>query len=237
MKAHATWKVLAHGPIEELTDSVWRVEGELPNMPLRRVMTVVRLPSGELLIHSAIAVDDATRARIEGWGPVRWVLVPSRFHRLDAPAFRARYPEAKVLCPAGSRKKVEEVVPVDGTYADFPGSPEVRLETIDGTGEQEGAVVVRDGGGATLIVNDAVFNQPHIPGIFGFLLRVLDQSGGPRIEVLTRLLTIKDKRAFAAHLRRFADEPDLRRVVVSHLEPIVDRPAAALRELADGLSP
>lgn len=29
-KAHVSWKVLPHDPIEKLSDRLWRVEGELP---------------------------------------------------------------------------------------------------------------------------------------------------------------------------------------------------------------
>ena len=37
-KAHATWKVLPHGPIEKLSPTLWRVQGELS--PVNRVMAI-----------------------------------------------------------------------------------------------------------------------------------------------------------------------------------------------------
>ena len=40
-KAFDTWKVLPHHPIEKLEPNLWRVEGTVPKMPLRRVMTLV----------------------------------------------------------------------------------------------------------------------------------------------------------------------------------------------------
>src|SRR5690349_19124776 len=119
MKAHADWKVLEHSPIEELATNLWRVEGSLPGMPLRRVMTLVKREDGDLVVHNAIAVDDASLARIEAWGRPRWLIVPNGWHRLDAPAWKARFPDLRVLTPAGSRKKVEEVIHVDGGYEDF----------------------------------------------------------------------------------------------------------------------
>src|SRR5690606_38404698 len=80
-----------HGPLERLEDNLWRVEGALPNMALRRVMTVVRMADGRLVIHSAIALPDELMAQIEAWGRPSYLLVPNAYHRLDAPAYKARY--------------------------------------------------------------------------------------------------------------------------------------------------
>lgn len=236
MKAHTEWTVLPHDPIEKRSESVWRIEGSLPGMPLRRVMTAVRLSEGDLVIHNGIALDDAARAELERWGTPRWLIVPNGWHRLDAPAYKKRYPGMKVLCPAGSRKKVEEVIAVDGSYADFPARTDVRLEHLEGTRDAEGVLVVRDGDGTTLVLNDCVFNQPHLPGAFGTIYRWLRQSGQPKVTLVSRLFLLKDKRAFADHLRRLADEPNLREVIVSHLHPITDAPDVVLRRLADELS-
>src|SRR5690606_38404699 len=79
-----------HGPLERLEDNLWRVEGALPNMALRRVMTVVRMADGRLVIHSAIALPDELMAQIEAWGRPSYLLVPNAYHRLDAPAYKAR---------------------------------------------------------------------------------------------------------------------------------------------------
>ncbi len=236
MKAHAEWTVLAHDPIQELSPNVWRVEGSLPNMPLRRVMTLVRLPDNDLIIHSAIAVNDATLEKIERWGKPRWLLVPNGWHRLDAPAFRTRYPGVKLLCPSGSRKRVAQVVAVDGTYEDFPGSDAARLETLSGVKKREGVLIARDEDGTTLVFNDVIFNQPHLPGLFGRVYKALGQSGAPKITFISKRFLIADKRALADHLRRLAEEPDLRRIIVAHLDVIEDGPADVLRKLAAGLS-
>ena len=142
-KAHTEWTVLEHGPIEKLADNLWRVDGTLPGMSLHRVMTIAKLGDGRLAVHNAIALREPEMKEIDAWGTVALILVPNGFHRLDAPAFKSRYPGAKVLAPKGSRKKVEEVVAVDGTYDDFPKDDAVRLESLRGVKGQEGAMVVR----------------------------------------------------------------------------------------------
>jgi len=233
-KANATWNVLPHGPIEKLDDHLWRVEGGLPpGNPLRRVMTIAKRADGALVVHNAIALGDAEMKEIEAWGTIAWAVVPNGFHRLDAPAFHARYPDAKVICPSGARKKVEEVVPVSGTYDDFPKDEHVSFEHLDGTAQAEGVMTVKGSSGTTLVLNDALFNMPDLPGFSGFVLKHLtSSSGGPRISRISRLFLIKDKANFRAHLERLADTPNLARVIVSHHEVIADEPAKVLRAVA-----
>src|SRR6218665_296202 len=114
------WRVLRHGPLVQLSDNLWWVEGEIPRMSLKRVMTVVRRSDGTLVIHSAIAMGDKEQRELEALGTPAVLLVPNGMHRLDAPAYKKRYPTLRVYAPRGSREKVEEVMPVGGTYQDFP---------------------------------------------------------------------------------------------------------------------
>jgi hypothetical protein len=232
-KAHDTWKVLPHRPIEELADNLWRVEGGLEGMPLKRVMAIVRGVDGGLVIHNAIALDDASMARVDAWGPVKFLIVPNGYHRLDAKIFKDRYPAATVLCPRGATDKVRQVVAVDGAYEDFPHEPTIRFETLDGTGANEGVMLVRSRDGVTIVFNDAVFNMPHGRGLTGWIFKHLTQSsGGPRVPRLVKLFVIKDRPAFRAHLLRLAELPELRRAIVSHHVTITGDVGEALRTAA-----
>lgn len=231
-KAHETWTVLPHQPIEVLAENLWRVEGGLPDMPLRRVMTIVRREEG-LVVHNAIALDAASMARIDAWGPVQYLVVPNGFHRLDAKVFKDRYPQARVLCPRGARKKVAEVVAVDGSYEDFPADERVRFETLAGLKKSEGVMIVRSSDGVTLVFNDAVFNMPHGRGLTGWILKHVTQStGGPRVPRLVRLLLMNDREALREHLVRLAGLPEVVRAIVSHHETITGDVGAALRVAA-----
>ncbi len=234
-KANDTWTVLEHGPVEKLSSRLWRIEGALPGMPLRRVMTVAKRADGTLVVHNAIALRAEVMKEIDAWGEVATILVPNGWHRLDAKVFKERYPRAKVLCPGGSRKKVEEVVTVDGTYDDFPEDEHVSLRTLDGVKRFEGVMIVR-AEDTTLVVTDAVFNMPHLPGLQGFVLKHLTQSsGGPRVSRVAKLLMIADKKAFADDLDALAEIPALKRIVVGHHETIEDDPRGALRAVAASL--
>jgi hypothetical protein len=230
---HTTWRVLPHRPLEQLSARVWRLEGDLDGMPMKRVMTIAARGDGGLVVHNAIAADDAAMAAIAALGEVRAILVPSGYHRLDAKVFHERFPDAQVICPAGARAKVEQVVPVTATYDAVPSDGVVELQTIEGTRAREGAMIVRDRDGTTVVLNDLVFNMPHAPGAQGFILRhVVRSSGGVKITRIARLFLVADKRAVRGHLERFAALPDLRRVIVSHHETIDREPARTLAEVA-----
>ena len=229
-KDDTTWKVLPHRPLEQLADNLWRVEGDLQGMPLKRVMAVVRLADGGLVIHNAIAMDEPSMLQLDALGKVRYLVVPNGFHRMDARRFANRYPEAKVVCPKGSRKKVEEVVPVNLTYEEFPKDSTVSFTTLDGVGEQEGVMNVRSSDGVSLLLNDALFNMPHVGGLHGFVFKhITKSSGGLRVTRLTKLMLVKDRAAFAAHLKRLADTPELRRVLVAHHQTVTENAASAMR--------
>jgi hypothetical protein len=229
-----TWQVRPHGPLEQLSDNLWRVEGTLPSMSLKRVMTVARQVDGSLVLHSAIALEDAARRQLEALGTPTVMLVPNAWHRLDAPAYKKRYPALRVFTPAGSRQGVEEAVAVDGTYADFPGDASLRLETLQGLGEVEGALLVHSADGTTVVLNDAVFNMDRKKDVMGYLFTtVMGSAPGPRVSRLTKFLMVKDRAALRADLERYAALPGLVRLIVSH-EKVAQGAdaAAALRQAA-----
>ena len=226
----ATWTVLPHEPLQQLEDNLWRVEGTLPKMPLHRVMTVVRLASGELVVHNPIALSDPEMAKLDALGKVAFLVVPNGWHRQDLKAFHARYPAARVLAPAGARKKVAEVEPTVEELRDL--GPDVALAPIDGTKRMEAVMTVRSGDRISVVLADAVFNMPHLTGVQGFVLKhITGSSGGPKTSRIARVLMIKDKAAFAAHLERLAT-PDLARVIVAHHQVIDQDPAGTLKRIA-----
>ncbi len=232
-KAYDHWKVLPHLGLEAVADNLWRLQGSLEGMGLKRVMTVARRADGDLVVHNPIAVDDSTREQLEALGPVAYLVVPNGYHRLDTPAFKQRYPDARVVCPPAARKKVEEVVPVDLTYPDVPPDGSVSFDDVAGVGGLEGVMRVRSSDGVTLVFNDLLFNQPHGHGLTGFIFKhITDSTGGPRVSRVVRWFVMKDRAAFKRELERFADTPALRRVIVSHHRMIDDDAARVLREVA-----
>ncbi len=233
-KAHASWTVLRHGPIEPLSDNLWRVKGALPGMSLERVMTIVRRADGSLLLHSPIALAEPQQAELEALGQIAALVVPNAGHRLDAPAYKQRYPRAAVFCPPGGRQRIEEVIGVDGTYGDYADDGVVRFELLDGVGEAEGAMIVRSTDGVSVVLNDVVMNMDKKKDLLGYAFTtLLGSAPGPRVSRLSRLVYVKNQPALRAHLERLAALPGLVRLIVSH-ENVAHGPeaAAALRQAA-----
>ena len=72
-------------------------------------------------------------------------------------------------------------------------------------------------------------------GLFGFVYgRLMGNAGGPRITSITRLFLLKEKKAFAAHLVRLADE-GMKRLIMSHGDVVTDDASAVLRQVAQTL--
>jgi hypothetical protein len=230
-KAFESWTVLPHGPLEKLETNLWRVQGSMPMGP-PRVMVLVRLGDGRLIVHNAIALEDALMKEIEAWGTPAFLVVPNAGHRMDAKIYKARYPKVQVICPAGARAKVQQVVPVDATEIDF-GDPSARYVTFDGTNQREGYLEVRSGDTVSLVINDLVSNMRSLPGFSGMMAKLLGFTGsGPKLAPITRRFLVTDRGAARAHMERLATTPALKRVIVSHGDMLSERAAEGLRAAA-----
>jgi hypothetical protein len=232
-KAFQTWTVLPHDPIEHLAENLWSVAGTMPNPKLQRRMVVARLQGGGLVIHNAIALDDARMQELESFGEPAYLLVPNGFHRQDAFIYKQRYPKLRVLCPKSTRAKVRQVVEPDGSYDDFPADPGVHVFHLRGAKEREGAMLVESKDDASVVFCDAVMNVPLRGGPMGFLLA---PTGRPAVPRVLRWITISHALDFRAHLDELASVSGLSRVLVGHGKTIAQDAAGTLRQLASELS-
>jgi len=235
---HKTWTVLPHGPLEAVDGNIMTVVGEikLPTGQLPRRMTVVRLADQRLVVFSAIALREGDMRRLEQFGTPAFLIVPNAIHRMDARIWKDRYPAMQVITPRGARSKVSEIVHVDAVDGAF-GDPGVSFVSVPGTQDCESALVVKGPSGATLVVNDLIGNIHGTTGFGGWLLRLMKFAGErPHIPLPCKFKLVKDRSALKAQLLRWADIPDLRRILVSHGSTIETDPPATLRRLAHSLS-
>ena len=87
-----------------VADRIWALERPVwfSGARLRTRTTVVRLDDGALLLHTPAPPDDRLAEQLRTLGPVRWLVVPNRWHHLGAPAAATRFPEAKVVGPSSA---------------------------------------------------------------------------------------------------------------------------------------
>jgi hypothetical protein len=231
------WTVLQHDPIQKLTPDLWNVDAEIPGMPLRRRMVLMRLPDARLIVHNGVALDDASMDELKAWGEPAFLIVPNGWHRLDAHAWAERFPRMQVLCPPEAKQRVAQQVRVDGDYGALPLSDDFHVERIEGGKAGEAAFLWRSGGEWTAVFADMLFNNTIGKGFWWFMYRLSDSTGGPKVTRLAKLATVRDKSAVAAHYQRLAELPGLTRVIPGH-GAILQGDAAAdgLRAAALGLA-
>lgn len=232
------WEVQPHEELVEIDDGILTVAGEI-RMPLGnfpRRMTVVRLSGPRTAIYSAIALNDPEMARIEAMGRPTFLIVPGDGHRMDAKIWKERYPDLRVMTPPGARAAVSEVVAVDATD-DILDDPDVSFQTVAGTGEHEAALVIKRPGGTTLVTNDLIGNVAHPDGLGAQIMGRLLGFGvsEPQVPRPAKHGIIEDPAALAAQFRAWADMDALRRIIVSHGDPI-ENPRDVLHALAKKLA-
>jgi hypothetical protein len=230
---HKEWTVLPHGELTQVNERIVTVVGDLkmPLMHLPRRMSVVRLASGDLVIFSAIALREPDMDKLETFGRPAFLVVPSVMHRLDAPSFARRYPGITVVAPRGGAEKIGEVVRIDTSTPAF-GDANVRYVEV----ASDSALEVDSKDGMTLIVSDLIGDIHDSSGIGGWLLRVMGFAGDdPHVPAPVKMLLGKRKSEVARQFRSWADHANLRRIIVSHGDPIETDPRGTLLTLAASL--
>ena len=68
-------------------------------------MTVIKLRSGDLLIHSPCAFDEALTAEVAALGPVAAIIAPGNFHWLHVRSCQQAFPQAVTyICPGVEKR-------------------------------------------------------------------------------------------------------------------------------------
>ena len=112
--------------------------------------------------------------------------------------------------------------------------PPSRMESLPSVAGKEASQLVRREGGTTLVVNDILANVRHPHGIGAHIMaRVLGFGvNRPQMPPVGKWLFVKDRKALAGAFRKWAKEPGLARVIVSHGDVIVDEPREVLERVA-----
>jgi hypothetical protein len=91
------------GVPKPFADDIWIVDGPeirfdlaFLHIPFPTRMTVVRLPSGAVWLHSPIPAEDKLVERVAAIGPVAHIVAPNSIHYSWVGPWSARFPEARV---------------------------------------------------------------------------------------------------------------------------------------------
>ncbi len=195
-------------------------------------MTVVRLASRELMLHSPCNVTAALAKEISALGPVVHIVAPGNFHHLHVATAQAAFPSAKTwICPGVERRcpdlKYDALL---GDVAPVDWAGEIDQALVQGTRIMR-EVAMFHRASRTLILVDLIENftdaTPHVGGALKFWFKyVLRMWNKPRPAPEYRM-GWSDHKAAANSLRRILAW-DFQRIALSHGD-LIDRDA---REVA-----
>ncbi len=214
----------------EFADGVWLDRGpvRIVGMPLTSTMTVLRLPGGNLVVHSPVALTPARRAAVDALGTVAHLYAPNLFHHRWLGEWAAAYPAARLHAPPGLDKKRRDlrIDRVHGTAAEPTFAGAVDEIPIEGFRLRETALLHR--AASTLVIADLLHNvgRPVHPWA-AFYTRLMGFYDRPALSRVIRWTGFDDRAAARRCLQDLVGRP-FERLVVGHGAPLDRGGKAAL---------
>lgn len=198
-----TTAIYPYHPLKSLAANLWQVEGSLAN-GLPRNMTVYRLADGRLLLYSVVAMQPADMEALEVLGRPAIMVMPHDRHQMDAPFYKRRYPDLRVLAPDPRHARK---VPVDGDLDEL-GALGIKAYVLPGTTYHEAVLELPVEGGIALCTTELLGNLSGLPGLMGLLLRLLGPPGGGLgVARVVRWREVADRNRVRAWLKSLAERP------------------------------
>ncbi|MBR8837519.1 MAG: DUF4336 domain-containing protein [Stigonema ocellatum SAG 48.90 = DSM 106950] len=93
--------------LREIDNNIWVAEQPLKywGLEVGTRMTVIRLPTNELIVISPIRTDSTTIHQLNEIGNVAYIIAPNLYHHLFVSDFKAIYPEAQLWIAPGLDSK------------------------------------------------------------------------------------------------------------------------------------
>lgn len=121
-------------------------------------MTVVRLSTGELWLHSPVPLDEQLKVELDAIGRVRHIVAPNLYHHLYVGHAAAAYPEATVYGVPGLADKRQDLTLHETLGEGVPAAWQGDLEQMAVDGTLLGETVFFHPATRTLISSDLVQN-------------------------------------------------------------------------------
>lgn len=140
-EARATYPPL--NTLKRVADNVWIVDGPVirfgipwPKYPFPTRMTVIRLASGDLFIHSPTPLTPSLREEVERAGKVRFIVGPNRIHYWWIPEWKAAFLGADVYLAPRIKEQAKGRIAFDTLSLDrasgYPWDAEIATLPIVG---------------------------------------------------------------------------------------------------------
>jgi len=218
--------------LKQVTTDLWVATHKLRfyGTPVVTRMTVVRLPDGDLFVHSPVPRTPELAREVDALGPVRWVIAPNRFHHLWAGDWGARSGAHVQGTPGLARKRRD--LPVESIRPDTraPWSTVVDHALLEGLPMLDEAVFFH-GPSRTLVVSDLFFNYRPATSLLVRLVRAIEDCDGKFTVPRVIRVLVRDRPALARSIAKVLGW-DFDRIVMAHGDVVEsggkDRARAAL---------
>ncbi|MDP3936618.1 MAG: DUF4336 domain-containing protein [Deltaproteobacteria bacterium] len=204
--------------LQRLAENIWVVERPQSYFGLEvgKRMTVIRLKSGKLLLHSPVVLTPALREELDAIGQVAFAVAPNRVHHLHAGDVAKAYPGARLWIGPKVERKRPDLVYVALLGDEAPAEWKGQVDQVFFRGRPfENEVVFFHRASRTLIMCDLAFNfGPRTATPTRWLMKLLRSYGSFGPSKLDPLL-IRDRRAARESLERILAW-DFDRVVIAH---------------------
>ena len=212
--------------------SIWVTERPVwfSGIRQRARTTVVRLAGDALWVHSPCTPTDDVCAALDALGEVRWIVVPNRWHHLQAPATAARYPNALVVGPesAGSRNPHLRLSVGTDDPAYVRSTPELVPIQLGGVPFLDETVFFHPASGSLVAADLLMSACARDHWTSRMAARIFGHYGKVRTPPDVRWHT-RASAAVAESIAQMRTLP-LERILVAHADPITDRPIQQLGE-------
>lgn len=153
--------------LKRVADNVWLVDGPVIRfgppglkMPFPTRMTIVKVGTTDLFVHSPTASTPELKADVTKLGQPRWIIAPNRLHYWWTPDWKAAFPEAEVYLAPGVMKQAGSRI--DFRYSDLDRDKDYpwddQIATLPVTSSYMTEVVFFHRASRTLLLTDFIEN-------------------------------------------------------------------------------
>jgi hypothetical protein len=194
-------------------------------------MTVIRLKSGGLFVHSPVRLTGSLRQELDALGDVANIAAPNKFHHLYVSDYISSYPEAKFYAAPGLSEKRKDLR-FDGVLADTPEpdwKEEVKQHLFRGMPTVNEVVFLHVATG-TVIFSDLIFNFSNDLSVGQKIFaKLIGAYKKPAVSRMSRYLFIRDREKAAASAKAMLSW-EFDRVLLAHKDAVLAGGHHAVRD-------
>lgn len=215
----------------KLTENLWlyRYDLETLGVNIGRNVTVIRLESGDLVIHSTAPFSESDVLEIRSLGQPSWIVEGMVDHDTFSAKGRTAFPNIPFLAPPDLQSRLDfQIDSLEMPPEEW--DTELEIIPIKGAPKMAEYVFFHHPSG-TLIVCDLLFHFPEPPSFWSKLLLTLAVGKNPAPGFSKRLkMAIDDEEAFRASILKVISLP-IKRIIPGHGEVLENNAGERAKQL------